>query len=39
MLKAFRLPGFSTESDSDVEDESEAVDLNDDLQLLTEHDP
>ncbi|KAK2151242.1 hypothetical protein LSH36_371g03022, partial [Paralvinella palmiformis] len=38
LLKAFRLPGFSTEPDSDDEDESKAVDLNDDLQLLTEHD-
>ncbi|KAK2152194.1 hypothetical protein LSH36_337g00018 [Paralvinella palmiformis] len=39
MLKAFRLPGFSTEPDSDDEDESEAVNLNDDLQLHMEHDP
>ncbi|KAK2157685.1 hypothetical protein LSH36_186g00054 [Paralvinella palmiformis] len=39
MLKAFRLPGFSTEPESDDEDELEAVDLNHDLQLLTEHDP
>jgi len=39
MLKAFRLPGFNTEPDSDEEDESEAVDLNHNLPLLTEHDP